>query len=237
MSFTNEGGGGLGGGSTSEICIPSPSDMAQIADNLLHRIKLLEDAVSELMAANIMANQLSDLSQQVGWVDNITYAGVDGWSQTEYGSLVPPPGLSFSSLGFTLSDGNTYPMVQMDSDGVLQFGFTQQGTVEGDAVASTKDILVLGANSQTLTFNDAIVWTDELFLLGSSITWSGSTITLPSPGTYAISLQLISGSWNTPPAGTNSLRMRINTVLDSSNIPFMIFTDDDGTNPEDGFHR
>ena len=82
-------------------------------------------------------------------MDGITYMGTPGWTQTSYGSLIPPPGVSFSSLGFTLSDGNTYPMVVMDEDGVLQFGFTSGGTVSG-ASAPGNDYIILESQSTTV---------------------------------------------------------------------------------------
>jgi hypothetical protein len=29
------------------------------------------------------------------WIGDITYAGIPGWTQTEYGTLIPPPGIDF----------------------------------------------------------------------------------------------------------------------------------------------
>lgn len=124
-------GSGAGGGTAEHVCAPNPADTLAIFDNLLSRIKALEDAVTQLAAANLLANQLSDLSQQVGWVDNVTYMGIPGWTQTEYGTLIPPTGMSLSTLGITMSDGNAYQAVTMDSDGVLQFGFMTNGQVVG----------------------------------------------------------------------------------------------------------
>src|SRR3972149_8446706 len=150
MAIVNDGGGG-GGVTDAGVCAISPSDLVGYTGNALNRIKDLEQRVAELEAAIVQVNQLSDLSQQVGWVGNVIYMGVEGWTQTENGTLIPPPGVSFSSLGFTLSDGNTYPFVVMDENGVLQYGYTATGGVGGGVgTAVAKDTLVLSAASQTL---------------------------------------------------------------------------------------
>ena len=112
----------------SGICAISPSDLVGYTGNLINRVEELEQRIAELEAKNVEANQLSDLSQQVGWVDGITYMGVPGWTQTEYGTLIPPAGWTFMGNGLTLSDGNTYQGVYFDEDGVLQFGFEAGGT-------------------------------------------------------------------------------------------------------------
>src|SRR3990170_7773364 len=131
MAIVNESGGGSS--TDTGVCAISPSDLVGYTGNALNRIKDLEQRVAEIEAMNVEVNQLSDLSQQVGWVGNVIYMGVEGWTQTEYGTLIPPAGVSFSSLGFTLSDGNTYPFVVMDENGVLQYGFTNTGELAGAA--------------------------------------------------------------------------------------------------------
>ena len=147
MAIVNEGGGGGGSSTDTGVCAISPSDLVSYTGNGLNRIKSLEQRVAELEAAIVQVNQLSDLSQQVGWVGNVIYMGVEGWTQTEYGTLIPPPGVSFSSLGFTLSDGNTYPFVVMDENGVLQYGFTNTGGVGGALSGSVSDYIVLDDSS------------------------------------------------------------------------------------------
>lgn len=109
----------------SGVCAISPSDLVGYTGNLINRVNELEQRIAELEAGNIEVNQLSDLSQRIGWVDGITYMGVEGWTQTSYGTLIPPPGFTFLGNGLTLSDGSTYQAVVMDEDGVLQFGFGQ----------------------------------------------------------------------------------------------------------------
>jgi hypothetical protein len=135
----------------SGVCAISPSDLVGYTGNALNRIKELEQRVAELEAKNTEFNQLSDASQQVGWVGGVTYMGTAGWTQTEYGTLIPPPGVSFSSLGFTLSDGNTYPFVVMDENGVLQYGFTATGGT-GGALASGNNGCDLFNSADQITY-------------------------------------------------------------------------------------
>lgn len=88
-----------GGGTTSSICAVSPSDMMGQINNLVSRVEQLEQDVAELKALNIGAVQLSDFSASVGWVYDVVYMGIPGWTQTPYGTLIPPAGMSLSSLG------------------------------------------------------------------------------------------------------------------------------------------
>src|ERR1043165_9887846 len=76
----------------------SPSDLVGYTGNLINQVRDLQQRVAELEAKITQANQLSDFSQQVGWVGGITYMGTSGWKQTEYGTLIPPPGVTLSSL-------------------------------------------------------------------------------------------------------------------------------------------
>jgi hypothetical protein len=132
------------------VCAISPSDLVGYTGNALNRIKELEQRVAELEAGNVTANQLSDLAQQIGWA-SVTYLGQPGWTQTEYGTLIPPAGWSFLGAGMTLSDGNVYQGVFYDEDGVLQFGFNKTtGTVTG-ANVSGYNYLICQANTTVLS--------------------------------------------------------------------------------------
>lgn len=156
MALTPDSGGGVGGsgdsvylsGSAASMCAINPSDLVGTLDNLITRIENLEKAVTQLLATNIWTNQLSDLSQQIGWVGGITYMGIDGWTQTEYGTLIPPAGFTLLGNGITLSDGNTYQAVVMGEDGVLQYGFGQTGpdgtfTPVSGTMASGQNIAII----------------------------------------------------------------------------------------------
>lgn len=135
MTITpGDGGGGAGsggGGGTpppnTGICSPTPSDLAGVPQNYLDRLKALEDKVAEILAGNVTANQLSDLATQVGWVGGITFMGVDGWTQTEAGTLIPPPGMSLSSLGFNYQDVGGVQQIVLDENGVALFGMGING--------------------------------------------------------------------------------------------------------------
>lgn len=178
-----------GGGTVNSLCMISPSDEVGIVGNLISRIEELEKVVSQLMSANVTAGQLSDLSQQVGWVYDVTFMGVPGWTQTEAGTLIPPAGFSLSNIGFTLSDGNTYQGVSFDSDGVLQLGFTASGNVSGSMIGTDffniTNFDIDPVFSYGIDFATAIGKEER----GSSITISGSDshhIHINSKGVYLL---------------------------------------------------
>lgn len=78
-------------------CSVSPSDMQGQIDNILSRLAGLEEAVAGLAASDVNAIQLSDISPSVGWVYDVTYMGMPGWTQTAAGTLIPPTGFSIST--------------------------------------------------------------------------------------------------------------------------------------------
>lgn len=80
------------GGTTSTMCEITPSDLAGMVDNLVSRVVNLEQTVSQLLGVNMEANQLSDISEDLGWVTGVTYLGEEGWTQTPSGTLIPPAG-------------------------------------------------------------------------------------------------------------------------------------------------
>jgi hypothetical protein len=125
---------GTGNGSSGFTCRISPADEVGIIENLLERIRKLETEVARMKSGDIQVNQLSDLSQQVGWVGGVTYLGTEGWTRTEAGTLIPPPGWSLSGAGLLMSDGTPYQGVVMDENGVLQFGWMTDGTLGGAKV-------------------------------------------------------------------------------------------------------
>lgn len=104
------------------VCAISPSDLVGFTGNALNRIEELEQRVAELEAKLVEASQLSDLSQQVGWVGGITYMGVSGWTQTQAGTLIPPPGWSLVDAGIlppTISSGTGLQLINIDALGNL----------------------------------------------------------------------------------------------------------------------
>lgn len=179
------GTGSGGGGSTTGICIPSPTDRLSEIDNILDRLTAIEETLAQILSGDIHVNQISDIATQLGWVE-VEYLGQPGWYQTEYGTLVPPPGFTFLGSGMTLSDGNTYQAVTYDSDGVLQFGFQTDGQVTGaSAGGTTGNYIDYGWHNGNLSTygNGGTVSTD------SGETWrdtgnGGILITGMSPGEY-----------------------------------------------------
>lgn len=232
--------GSAGGGSgptippptDSGVCAISPSDLVGSVGNLINVVKELQQDVAELKAQNVEVNQLSDLSQNVGWVGGIEYMGVPGWTQTEYGSLIPPPGVSLSSLGIfppTIPGGAGQQLVIYDEDGNLVFGADTVGQLSGSGISGV-NTLVASALSQTLGFGEFVDF--SVTHLSSGISISGDTATLESPGTYVATLQIEAVSWSTPPVTTDSLYIRFNTQCDGSNLPFLAFPSDSASSPD-----
>jgi hypothetical protein len=167
MALTpGEGDGGTGGvlgGTASSICAISPSDLVGTLGNLITRIEQLEFQLSQVVGANLHTEQLSNISEQVGWVYGVEYMGIPGWTQTEYGTLIPPAGFTLLGSGMTLSDGNTYSAVVMDENGVLQYGFTTDGQITGSAsVASVYGMVAAGFSYGGTTLAEP----DQLYFKG-----------------------------------------------------------------------
>lgn len=119
-----------GSGTTESVCTPSPSNMTGSLDNILYRLKALEDAMSQSLGINVHAGQLDEFGQQLGWVET-TYLGQSGWYQNENGNLIPPPGMSIFGPGVSYMDiinniphgtGSSQSAVFVDSDGNILLG-------------------------------------------------------------------------------------------------------------------
>ena len=175
----------------SGVCAISPSDLVGYDGNLISEVRDLRQRVSELEAGNIEVNQLSDLSQQVGWVGGVEYLGTSGWTQTSYGTLLPPPGVSFSSLGFTLSDGNTYQLVMMDANGVLQYGFRTDGIVAGAQVTGSNYITLYTETKSSFEPVFSVQRSAGIFSSGSLE--GNSTVRISKTGLYLISFSVDAG--------------------------------------------
>jgi hypothetical protein len=148
MALTpGEGDGGTGGvlgGTASSICAISPSDLVGTLGNLITRIEQLEFQLSQIVGANLHTEQLSNISEQVGWVYGVEYMGIPGWTQTEYGTLIPPAGFTMTGSGIQLYNSCTgefedYQAVVMDENGVLQWGATAAGNLCGAKVEDWND--------------------------------------------------------------------------------------------------
>jgi hypothetical protein len=138
------GGGSTLGGTAGSICTISPSDTTAVLGNLVKRIEELEFALSQVLGANLHSNTLGDISSQVGWVYGVEYMGIPGWTQTEYGTLIPPAGFTMSGSGIQLYNSCTgefedYQAVVMDENGVLQWGASAAGNLCGAKVEEWND--------------------------------------------------------------------------------------------------
>ena len=187
------------------VCAISPSDLVGFVGNALSRIKELEQRVAELEAANVEANQLSDISQQVGWVGGVEYMGMPGWTQTEYGSLIPPPGVSLSMLGIfppTIAGGTPNQLVIYDNDGNLVFGADADGQLSGTMASSSNVALMYTQNPllPATTTNDSETATyTEIFDPSGMVSFvSSEQFTLSTSGIYLLTLIASINAYNDP---------------------------------------
>ena len=210
----------IGGGSLP-VCNVTPSDMAGQGDNLISRIESLEQSVSELSAANVSANQLSDLAQDAGWITGVTFMGTEGWTQTPFGTLIPPAGWTgFSSIidgetGLSIySNGSVPGGAAVGIDGIKTVWTTDYPT--DIATSSAKYIHPYGVSAAHVNLGDAAL-TQGTVDGGSRNGWIPDT-----QGTsYQITaeLQLAEGS-SPPTTGYVYLSMRRTAVVSGTNVVF-----------------
>lgn len=116
--------------SNSSVCWAGPSDQVGTLYSLTQRVANLEVALARLLGYDLTGLNASDMFEHLGliggeWVNGNGLPPGAGW--TSDGTFT---GVAISTLGWTMSDGNQFPVVTM-VDGVLQFGFNTNGTVGG----------------------------------------------------------------------------------------------------------
>jgi hypothetical protein len=180
--------------SAGGLCVTGGADEATQIRSLTERVAKLEQALQYMLGEDISASQLSDISQNAGWVTGITYMGTPGWTRTAAGTLIPPAGFSLSGSGlFSMYDFCTgaqkdYQGVVMDEDRVLQFGFTPLGEMCGEKVQAwdtaatnaTPDYGFKALNGGTETRNVSFGAID------SSVSSGGLTVTVTNGGIWHV---------------------------------------------------
>jgi hypothetical protein len=215
MTMTQDSGGG---GTAANLCPPSPSDLAGQINNLITRIENLEKAVAELQGQDVTATQLSDLSQQVGWVYDVTYLGVPGWTQTASGTLIPPPGLALSTLGIVLPGlgGNPSTLVSTDSDGNPTFSVNNNGVAGG----GNKRYAGQNFDASTMTLNSGytkVIYDNPIGVSDTiGITFATDTFTVPRTGYYFISCSVYAST--TQPTTVGYLQLRVQPSSSASTL-------------------
>ena len=184
-------GGGLG--TASSVCTISPADNEAIINNLIARIEKLEFDLSQVLGANLHSNTLGDLSSQVGWVYGVEYMGVPGWIQTEYGTLIPPPGFTLSGSGMQLYNSCTgefedYQAVVMDSDGVLRWGATAAGNLCGTKVEEWDNAASTIGNTHFASLEPSYTASNGITVVSNNMgtSYATSEITIAEAGYYRI---------------------------------------------------
>lgn len=115
-----------GGGTTTSVCTPSPSDDLAITQNLIKRISDIERFLAQLVGADVYANNLSELATNIGNILNgtITLPG-SGNSPYGPGGSIPVP----DGFNGTVISGN---VITTWTDGVVSFQvIPSQGLVTG----------------------------------------------------------------------------------------------------------
>lgn len=221
----------------SGVCAISPSDLVGYVGNLINLVKDLEQRVIELESGNIEANQLSDISQQVGWVSGVTYMGVPGWTQTSYGTLIPPTGAGVyyavtpELTGWFDNEGNLLM-------GGPSFHGSSSGTVSGSLV-DTWNAAAAGSSQDyaRATYSAGIGWDTEE---------RGANVTTNTQGTGSVDneieisiatagLYIVQGWFSYKLVGTlgfdlnQNLQMVIQNLNDSNQY---LFVDDGMQTPE-----
>lgn len=193
--------GDTGGGTTSSVCSISPSDEKAILGNLNNRVSDIERFLSQLVAADVHANNLAELSTDLGNVLNGTlmlpYSPNSPWAGP--GGTIPVPD------GYTGSviNGN---VISMWNNGVFSVqmvgGASPSVEVSGSPVVTTAtqgvtDYITLKINAQnynTWQTTNNFDFSSVVVNQGTSFTWDSHTkISFPaglywSGGSAAIEL-------------------------------------------------
>lgn len=166
-----DGGGSSGGGSTTSICTINPSDNISIVNNLISRISDIERFLSQLVGADVHADNLSELADNIGNILNgtITLPG-DGNSPYGEGGSIPVP----DDFTGTVISGNVLVVWE---NGVVSFEVDNSGIVVGSGRTKYCEVAILGSND-TISLVSSVYDPDNL------VSCSGDTITITTPGVY-----------------------------------------------------
>jgi len=225
--FVGEGGGS----STSNLCSISPSDLAGNVDNLVSRVLNLEKLVAQLLGADVSANQMSDITQNLGWVTGITYLGTEGWTQTGTGTLIPPAG--WSGLASVI-DGLSGTVVSGAGNNYIIFDIDRASQPADDYV----DI-----NAVTDQSGAPVTWSNgpgfaTIYFKNSGLHYAGAKFSLLEDGAGPTDTQarMFQVSGDSPVEGVASVEL-ISTDYSHVDIGGMFYVHPSGTSshPRVGF--
>lgn len=145
--YTDPYDGGTGGGTTTSVCQISPSDNIAVLSNYGNRIADIERFLSRLVAADVHANNLSELADNMGNLINgsvmMPYSPNDSWTGTG-GSIAVP-----SDFTGSFHSGN---VTTIWNNGVVTFEVTPSsgasiGSISSWLVCEVGDTALIGGGS------------------------------------------------------------------------------------------
>lgn len=189
MPIENDEGGG-GGGTTTIVCTPNPSDNLAILNNILSRVSDIEKFLSQLVGADVHADNLSELADNIGNILNGTITlPSDGNSPYGTGGSIPVP----DGFSGTVISGN---IITTWENGVVSFQVIPGSGVTAGVSGGTPfgiwrnsgvgDSITNGTLSFDLTINSEVVDVDGIGSLASNL------VTVASSGYYEISAKCFS---------------------------------------------
>ena len=200
-----------GGGTTTSVCSPSPSDQVAILNNLISRIADIEKFLSQIVAADVYASNLSELAKDLGNVLNGTIILPSTGSPLGPGGSIPVP----PDFSGTVISGN---VITTWTNGVVSFEVTpSDGATTG---AGVRDYLILEPASSSLSgsgLNETADLSTVLWSLGSTFgvgNLSTSQIDINQDGVYRISIQMLVGARST--SGSTWVYARVRDAADTT---------------------
>lgn len=207
-------GGSSGGGSTTSICTVNPSDNVSIINNLISRISDIEKFLSQLVGADVHADNLSELATNIGNILNgtITLPG-DGNSPYGTGGSIPVP----DGFTGTVISGN---VITTWTDGVVSFQVIPSSGITVGAGGGVTKYLVIQPASTSLSgsgLNATANLSTIIWSAGSAFGTSGlatSRIDILEDGIYHISVNMLTAVRTT--SGSSFMNVRVRDTSDTT---------------------
>lgn len=201
---TDEGGGSSGGGSTTTICTINPSDNVAVINNLISRISDIERFLSQLVGADVHADNLSELAANIGNILNGTIV-LPGDANSPYGDggSIPVP----DDFTGTVISGN---VMVIWTNGVVSFELINGEQTAGSGLLSTALFQIAGgavATGPSISTFDFTTLVSQSFVANNT-----SSLTMVS-GLYLFTLSDSTGYARTGTAAASVLNTRCGSPI------------------------